>query len=113
MSPVRLWDDVTKKYLNRQKVKEDVEYYDMKLAKIDMKPLEKGSLIRNRYCRFVQLYMYKKSLDQSRLELLCETRMVDTGTSMKGKHEKDKYSCPCYREGKEEGVQETPEHLLS
>ena len=56
MSPVRLWDDVTKKYLNRQKVKEDVEYYDMKLAKIDMKPLEKGSLIRNRDSRIVHLY---------------------------------------------------------
>ena len=43
-------DDVTKKYLNRQEVKEYIAYYDMKLAKIDMAPLEKCTAIRNRDC---------------------------------------------------------------
>ena len=57
--------------------------------------------------------MYAKSLDQSRLEFLWETRMLDTRTTMKGKYEKDKYSCPHCREGREHEVQETPEHLLS
>ena len=71
-------EDVTQKYLYRQKVKEYIEYYDMKLAKIEMKPLEKCSVIMNRDCRSVQPYMYEKSLEQSRLEFLWETRLLDT-----------------------------------
>ena len=59
---------VTKKYLHREEVKEYIAYHDMKMAKIDMEPLEKCSVIRNRDCRYVQSYMYEKSLDQSRLE---------------------------------------------
>ena len=38
--------------------------------------------------------------------------MIDTRTNMKNKYEKDKYSCPHCREGREEGVLETPSHLL-
>ena len=106
-------NDVTKRYLHREEVKEYIAYYDMKQAKSDMEPLEKCSKIRNRDIRYVQPYMYEKSLDQSRLEFLWETRMVDTRTTMKGKYKKDKYSCPHCREGREHGVQETPEHLLS
>ena len=105
--------DVTKKYVHSEEVKEYIAYYDMKQAKSEMEPLEKCSRIRNRDCRYVQLYMYKKSLEQSRLEFLWETRMVDTRTTMKGKYEKDKYSCPHCKEGKEQGVEETPEHMLS
>ena len=32
---------------------------------------------------------------------------------MKGKNKKDKYSCPYCREGKQQGVLESPEHFLS
>ena len=39
--------------------------------------------------------------------------MIDTRTMMKGKYEKDKYNCPHCREGREEGVLETPSLLLS
>ena len=85
----------------------------MKIAKIDMEPLEKLSVIRNRDWRYVQSYMYEKSLDQRRLEFLWETRMLDTRTSMKGKYGQDKYSCPHCRDGTEQGVLETPEHMLS
>ena len=94
-------------------VKKYIAYYDMKQAKSDMELLEKCSKIRNWDIRYVQPYMYEKSLDQSRLEFLWETRMVDTRTTMKGKYEKDKYGCPHCREGQEQGVLETPEHLLS
>ena len=106
-------EDVTQKYLYRQEVKEYIEYYDMKLAKIEMAPLEKCAVIRNRDCRSVQPYMYEKSLEQSRLEFAWETIMLDTRTTMKGKYDKDKYSCPHCRMGQEQGVLETPEHLLS
>ena len=66
-------EDVTQKYLNRQKVKEYIEYYDMKIAKIDMEPLKKCAVVRNRACRSIRPYMYEQSLEQSRLEFLWET----------------------------------------
>ena len=39
--------------------------------------------------------------------------MLDTRTTMKGKYQKDKYSCPHCVEGKEQGMLETPNHLLN
>ena len=105
--------DVTTKYIPREKVKEYMMYYDMKCAKEKMEPLEKCSLIRNQDFRFVQPYMYEKSLEQSRLEFIWQTQMLDTRTTMKGKYQKDKYSCPHCMEGREQGVLETPDHLLS
>ena len=38
--------------------------------------------------------------------------MTDTTTTMKGRYEKDKYSCPHWQECREQGVLETPSHLL-
>ena len=105
--------DVTQKYLNREEVIEYIQYYDMKCAKDKMAPLEKCRVIRNRDCRFVRPYMYQESLEQSRLEFLWESCMVDTRTTMKAKYEKDKYNCPHCREGREEGALETPDHMLS
>ena len=49
----------------------------------------------------------------TRLEFLWQTRVLDTRTSMKRKYEKYKYSCPHCKEGTEQGVLETPEHMLS
>jgi hypothetical protein len=106
-------EDVTKKYLSRDKVKEYIQYFDMKCTKEEMEPLEKCSLIRNEDCRFVKSYMYQKSLEQSRLEFIWQTHMLDTRTTMKGKYPKDQYSCPHCIEGKEQGVLETPAHILS
>ena len=56
--------------------------------------------------------MYKKNLLESRMEFLWETSTIETRTTMKGQYEKDKYSCPHCREGREQGVLETPSHLL-
>ena len=105
--------DVTKKYLYREEVVEYIQYYDMKCAKEKMEPLEKCRTVRSRDCRFVQPYMFQKSLEQSRLEFLWETQMIDTRSTMKGKYEKGKYNCPHCSEGREQGVLETPEHLLT
>ena len=105
-------EDVTKKYIHREKVKEYVQYYDMKCAKEKMEPLEKCRVIRNEDCRFVKSYMFEKSLEQSRLEFLWQTQTIDTRTTMKGKYQKNKYSCPHCVEGREQGVLETPVHLL-
>ena len=59
-----------------------------------MKHLDKCKMIRNKDFRVVQPYMMKKSLQQSRVEFLWRTMMIDTRTTMKSKYEKDKYSCP-------------------
>ena len=61
----------------------------------------------------MQPYMLQKPLDSSRLEFLWDTDMLVTRMTMKGKYPKGEYSCPHCREGREEGVQETPLHLLS
>ena len=104
--------DVTKEYLYRKKIYEYIQLYDMKVMKENMHQ-DKYINIRNRDCRYVQPYMYEKNLLQSRTEFLWDTLMIDTRTTMKGKYQKDKYSCPHCREGREEGVLETPSHLLS
>ena len=106
-------EDVTKKYMSREKVKEYIEYFDMKCAKIEMEPLEKCRLLRNEDCRSVKPYMYQKSLEQSRLEFIWQTQMLDTRTTMKRRYKKDQYSCPHCDEGRKQGVLETPEHILS
>ena len=100
-------EDVTQKYLSREKVKEYIQYFDMKCAKTQMEPLEKCCLIRNEDCRFM------KSLEQSRLEFIWQTQMLDTRTTMKRRYKKDQYSCPHCEEGREQGVLETPDHILS
>ena len=105
--------DATQKYLYRKEIQEYIHYYDMKVVKESMSSLDKCKTIRERDCRIVQPYMYEKSLLQSRMEFLWDTQMLDTRTTMKGRYEKDKYSCPHCREGREEGVLETPSHLLS
>ena len=52
--------------------------------------------------------MQQKSLENSRIEFLWDTHMLDTRCNMKGKYEKDKYQCPhCV-----EGSLETSGHLL-
>ena len=55
--------------------------------------------------------MFEKSLEQSRLEFIWQTQMIDTRSTMKGKYLKDQYSYPHYVEGREQGVWETPAHL--
>ena len=54
--------------------------------------------------------MFEKSLEQSRLEFLWQTQMIDTRTTMKGKYKH--FSCLHCREGINEGVLESPHHLI-
>ena len=46
------------------------------------------------------------------MEFLWDTQMLDTRTTMKGRYEKNESSCPQCKEGRKEGVLETPSHLL-
>ena len=80
-----------------------------------MVPLSKLAKIRNTDTRTMQGYMKQKSLENSRMEFLWETNMIDTRMNMKGKYHKDKYECLHCFEGSQPGggSSETSEHLLS
>ena len=78
-----------------------------------MEPLENCRLLRNEDCRTVKPYMYQKSLEQSRLEFIWQTQMLDSRTTMKNKYPKDQYSCPHCDKGRNQGLLETPEHIFS
>ena len=105
--------DVTKEYLYRKKIYEYIQLYDMKVMKDNMHQ-DKYINIRNRDCRYVQSYMYEKNLLQSRTEFLWDTLMIDTRTTMKGKYQKDKYSCPTVgRAGRRECWRLPPTYSVS
>ena len=58
--------------------------------------------------------MFKKSLQQSRMEFFWESAMINTRTTMKSKYKKDKYKCPHCDDGSEQGVLDTSKvrHLM-
>ena len=63
--------------------------------------------------RKMQLYMKQKSLENSRLEFLLETDMLETRCNMKGMYKKDQYQCPhCWEGSQPGGSLETSSHLL-
>ena len=63
--------------------------------------------------RKMQKYMTQKSLENSRIEFLWETYMLETRYNMKGKYKKDQYQCPHCREGSQPGgSMETSSHLM-
>ena len=59
----------------------------------------------------MQVFMKDKSLENSRIEILWLTNMLDTRTTMKGKY-KQGYKCPHCPDGTREGTLESPGHLL-
>ena len=61
-------------------------------------------------CRQQQDYMSQVSLYDSRLEFRYQSNMLDTRTTM-GNMYKQK-ACPHCREGQEDGVEESPKHIL-
>ena len=47
------------------------------------------------------------------IRFIWQTQILDTKTTMNKKYPKDQYSCPHCLEGREQGVLETPAHILS
>ena len=80
--------------------------------KKEMEHLSKLDKIKNQDTRCMQGYMKQKSLENSRLEFIWETNMIDTRMNMKGRYKKNQYECPHCQEGRQRGVLETSEHLL-
>ena len=61
-------------------------------------------------CRLQQDYMSQVSLYDSRLEVRYQSNMLDTRTTIGNKYKKK--ACPHCREGQEDGVEESPKHIL-
>ena len=59
----------------------------------------------------MQSFMLEKSLENSRMEVLWLTDMLDTRTTMKAKYNKQ-YHCPHCSDGRESGTLESPSHLM-
>ena len=79
----------------------------------EMEPLSKMENIKKTDTRKMQQYMKQKSLENSRLEFLWETDMIETRCNMKGMYKKDKYECPhCWEGSQPGGSLETSSHLL-
>ena len=79
----------------------------------EMEPLSKMNGIKNMDTRQMQEYMKNKSLENSRLEFIWETNMIETRCNMKGNYKKDEYQCPhCWDGSQRGGSLETSSHLL-
>ena len=104
--------DATKKYLTRLETKEALEFHHLQVLKQEMEGKSKCDNIRNIDLRKMQEFMKEKSLENSRLEVLWLTNMVDTRMTMKGKYE-EPYTCPHCSDGLQTGALESPLHLMS
>ena len=99
--------------LGRKEVEEAVVLHHLKEIKEEMEPLSKMAKIRTQDTREMQLYMKQKSLENSRIEFIWETNMIDTRCNMKGKYKKDQYQCPhCWEGSQPGGSLETSDHLM-
>ena len=67
--------------------------------------------IRNLDTRKMQGFMLEKSLENSRMEVLWLTDMLDTRMTMKAKYNKQ-YHCPHCSDGRRSGTLESPLHLM-
>ena len=61
-------------------------YHNIKKLKEEMGPLKKLELIKYEDCRKMAPYMAEKSLENSRLEFLWPTDMLDSRTTMSKKY---------------------------
>ena len=102
--------DATQVYVSREKAKEAIELHNHTTVKKEMQGKSKCGQIYTRDLRKMQAFMLDKSLENSRIEVLWLTNMIDTRTTMKGKYKQ--YNCPHFSEGLIEKVLESPQHLM-
>ena len=78
-SNIRL-GDITENYITREKIKEAIVYHNMAEVKEEMQSENYKKLNKIKYGDFreMQLYMKEKSLEDSRMEFLWLTDMLDT-----------------------------------
>ena len=103
--------DATRQYIGRREAKEAMSLHHLVTLKKEMEGKSKCDKIYNKDLRIMQDFMKEKSLENSRIEELWMTDMLDTRSTMKGKYNK-KYNCPHCEEGRVQGTLETPLHLM-
>ena len=89
------------------KVRDALSFHHLQVVKKEMQGKSKFDKICNKDLRKMQHFMIHKSLENSRLEVLLLTNMVDTRTTMKGKY-KEPYNYPHRSDGLEAGTLESP-----
>ena len=100
-------------YIGRKEVEEAMVNHHLIEIREEMEHLSKMENIKKTDTRKMQEYMKQKSLENSRIEFLWETNMLETRWNMKGKYQKDKYQCPhCWEGSQPGGSLETSSHLL-
>ena len=105
--------NVCSQYVGRKEVEEALINHHLIEFREEMEPLRKMENIKKADTRKMQLYMKQKSLENSRLEFLWETDMLETRCNMKGMYKKDQYQCPhCWEGSQPGGSLETSSHLL-
>jgi hypothetical protein len=102
--------DATEKYLYRKEVKEAMSYHHLKIIKEEMEGKSECEKVRKIDTRQMQDFMLEKSLENSRMEVLWLTDMLDTRTTMKAKYKQ--YHCPHCNDGRLSGTLESPSHLM-
>ena len=103
--------DVTQKDIHRTDIKSAVLYDNVKVIKKEMEPLKKLEKIKYSDCRTMASYMLEKSLEDSRLEFLWLTDMLDSRTTMSKRYSSP--FCPHCAAGQVLGAMESPEHWMS
>ena len=86
--------DVRSQFLGRKEVEEAMVNHHLIEIRKEMEHLSKMNIIKNTDTRQMQEYMKRKSLEDSRLEFIWETNMIETRCNMKGNYKKDEYRCP-------------------
>ena len=105
--------NVCNQYLSREEIEDAIIHNHLIEIRKEMEPFSKMNEIRKKDTRVMQEYMKQKSLENSRLEFLWKTNMIETRMNMKGKYQKDKYECPHCPEGRQPGGSlETSAHLM-
>ena len=104
--------DATMEYIPRKEVLDAITTYNLMKVKEEMldRAPKKLKEMANMDCRKEQDYMSNVSLSDSRLEFRYQANMLDTRTTMANKYKQK--ACPHCREGQEDGVEESPIHML-
>ena len=85
--------------------------HHLQILRKEMEGKSNCQSIPNKDTRNMQDFMVEKSLENSRMEVLWLTNMLDTRTTMKAKYNQQ-YSCPHCADGRESGILENPLHLM-
>ena len=104
--------DATLAYIPRKEVLEAITLFNLIKVKEEMlaKATKKLVDMVKIDCRKEQDYMKNVSLCDSRLEFRFQANMIETRTTMKNKYKQK--NCPHCKEGKEDGEEESPGHIL-